>query len=37
MHKITHYAVLAASIFHHDKVGISKVKTHLQRAGAVVR
>ncbi|MEZ7839818.1 MAG: imidazole glycerol phosphate synthase subunit HisF [Pontimonas sp.] len=30
-------AVLAASIFHHDKVGISKVKTHLQRAGAVVR
>jgi imidazole glycerol-phosphate synthase subunit HisF len=30
-------AVLAASIFHHDKVGISKVKAHLQRAGAVVR
>ena len=30
-------AVLAASIFHHDKVGIAKVKAHLQRAGAVVR
>jgi len=30
-------AVLAASIFHHDKVSISEVKAHLQRAGAVVR
>lgn len=30
-------AVLAASIFHHDKVGVQDVKDELQRAGAVVR
>jgi cyclase len=30
-------AVLAASIFHHDKVSISEVKEELRQAGAVVR
>ena len=30
-------AVLAASIFHHDKVSVQDVKDELQRAGAVVR
>ena len=30
-------AVLAASIFHHDKVSISEVKKELRQAGAVVR
>jgi cyclase len=30
-------AVLAASIFHHDKVSIAEVKSHLASAGATVR
>ena len=30
-------AILAASIFHHDKVTIAQVKSELSRAGAVVR
>ena len=30
-------AILAASIFHHDKVEISEVKQHLRDAGATVR
>jgi cyclase len=30
-------AILAASIFHHDKVSISEVKSHLQAAGAIIR
>ena len=30
-------AVLAASIFHHDKVKVSEVKEALAAAGAVVR
>ena len=30
-------AVLAASIFHHDKVGVAEVKAELRNAGAVVR
>ena len=30
-------AVLAASIFHHDKISVADVKNELRRAGAVVR
>jgi cyclase len=30
-------AILAASIFHHDKVSVAEVKAELRQAGAVVR
>jgi imidazole glycerol-phosphate synthase subunit HisF len=30
-------AVLAASIFHHDKISVAEVKDELRRAGAVIR
>ena len=30
-------AILAASIFHHDKVSVAEVKFELRQAGAVVR